>query len=402
MGVEREAALICAWLATYFIHSTLLLGAAWVSTRKLPPRFDTLSELIWRGALVLPILTALTQSVFSSIWPLGQANVGAIEYSPQPLTISHVPWWVWIGSATLWILVALAGLGQLYGCHRRLRREIADRTPVRGEVWRVVRPLVAMDDVRVSVVSDLAIPFALMREICLPSWLPGRMSNAELRAVIAHELSHVRRRDAFWRVATAAVRRTFFFQPLNWLAVTRLRELSECICDDEAVAATSAPVPLAAALERVARRARKDRPRLTLAPAMGGGAPLSLTVKRVGRILSMPTVRKRVRVGRTQQLGAVILVAMVAVAFAPRVTLPVIAFLRYTINAEDPAGHFTVTLEKGQVVGATVAGRALDQQEVRQNGASVQLLDRSGVLSLRMTPAGGIRWDARKPTVPGM
>ena len=399
MGVEREAALVCAWLATYFIHSTLLLSVAWVSTRRLPPRFDALSESIWRGALALPIMTALTQSVFSFIWRLGKSTVGGTEYSPQPLTIAHIPSWVWIGCATLWILGAFIGLGQLFACHRSLRRQIAKRASLNSESWRVVGPLVAADDVRVSVVHDLAIPFALMREICLPSWLPDRMSHAELRAVVAHELSHVRRRDAFWRAATAMVRRTFFFQPLNWVAVDRLRELSECICDYEAVAATSSPVPLAAALERVARRARKDRARLTLAPAMG--APVSLTVKRVGRILSMQTVPRRVRVGPPQQLGALIFAAVVAVIFAPRVKLPVIAFLRYTINAEDPVGNFSVTLEKGRVVGATIAGRALDQQEVRQNGASVQLLDRSRVLSLRMTPAGGIRWDARKPTAPG-
>ncbi|HYS69590.1 MAG TPA: M56 family metallopeptidase, partial [Gemmatimonadaceae bacterium] len=282
MGVERAAALICAWLATYFIHSTLLLGVTWVSTRRLPSRFDSLSELIWRGALVLPIVTALTQSVFPSIRLLEPANVGGIEYSPQPLAIMHVPSWVWIGGATLWLLGALAGLGQLIACHRRLRRQIADRTTLPGEVWRVISPLIARDDVRVSVVHDLAIPFALMREICLPSWLPDRMSHAELRAVVAHELSHVRRRDAFWRIATAAVRRAFFFQPLNWVAVTRLRELSECICDDEAIAAISSPVPLASALERVASRAITDRARLTLAPAMGGGggAPVSFTVKR--------------------------------------------------------------------------------------------------------------------------
>jgi len=406
MGVERAAALICGWLATYFIHSTLLLGVTWVSTRRLPSRFDSLSELIWRGALVLPIVTALTQSVFPSIRLLEPANVGGIEYSPQPLTIMHVPSWVWIGGATLWLLGALAGLGQLIACHRRLRRQIADRTTLPGEVWRVIRPLIATDDVRVSVVHDLAIPFALMREICLPSWLPDRMSHAELRAVVAHELSHVRRRDAFWRIVTAAVRRAFFFQPLNWVAVTRLRELSECICDDEAIAATSSPVPLASALERVASRAIKDRAGLTLAPGMGGGggggAPVSFTVKRIGRILSMQTVPQRVRVALPQQIVALIFAAMVAVFYAPRVTLPVIGFLRYTIDAQDPAGHFTVTLEKGRVVGATIAGRALEQQEVRQNGASIQLLDRSGVLSLRMTPAGGIRWDARKSTVPGM
>ena len=94
--------------------------------------------------------------------------------------------------------------------------------------------------------------------------------------------------------------------------------------------------------------------------------------------------------------------ATLAVLFAPRVTLPSLAFLRYTINAEDPAGPFTVTVEKGHVVGATIAGRQLQSRQVRQNGASLELVDGTNVLSLRMTSEGGIRWNARKPITPPM
>ena len=394
MDVERTAALVCAWLATYFVHSTLLLGAAWLTTRKLPTRLDGLSEMVWRGALVLPVVTTVVQGLFSPGGGLGQAPIGAVEYTPQPLAVTLVPAWMWIGGATVWIVGALAGLGQLYVCHRRLQRQIAGRTTLPQEIRSVVAPVLDYD-VRVSLVHGLAIPFALTREICLPEWLADRMDGAELRAVVAHELAHVRRRDAFWRIATAALRRCFFFQPLNWIAFARLRELSECICDDEAVAATKSAVPLAAALETVARRAHRHRALFTLAPAMG--APVSLTVRRIGRILSAPVAAPRVRVGRARQASALVIAASAAVLFAPRVRLPVIAFMRYTINGEDPAGPFTVILQNGRVVSATVAGRTLLPQQVRQSGSTVRLLDRSGVLSLQMTPGGGIKWDPRKP-----
>ncbi|MGH7605169.1 MAG: hypothetical protein ACRENK_14395 [Gemmatimonadaceae bacterium] len=59
-----------------------------------------------------------------------------------------------------------------------------------------------------------------------------------------------------------------------------------------------------------------------------------------------------------------------------------------------------MTLERGRVVGATIGLHQLDARQVRQDGASLQLVDRATVLSLRMTPDGGIEWKARKPVVP--
>ena len=401
MSVEHAAALVCAWLATYFIHSTLLLGGAWIATVKLPPCWDRISESIWRAALGLPIVTALAQQLFSASLNIGSATVGGIGYTPQPLTTSQVPEPVWIGVAIIWIVGAALGLGQLYVCHRALRFQIENKTPLLSHWLDLLAPIDGIKRTRVSLVQDLAIPFALSGEICLPAWVVDRLNAEELRAVVAHEAAHVRRHDAFWRSASSVIVRSLFFQPLNWIAGDKLRELSECICDDEAVAATKSPIPLAAALETVATRVQRRRVHLAYAPAMG--APVSLTLRRVGRILSnSPDARRRVEVRRLPLAGALVTAAALAVLFAPRVTLPSLAFLRYTINAEDPAGPFTLTVEKGRVVGASIAGRQLQPRQVRQNGPSLELVDRASVLSLRMTPEGGIRWNARKPIAPPM
>ena len=401
MSVEHAAALVCASLATYFIHSTLLLGVAWITTVKLQSGFDRISELTWRAALGLPIATALAQQFFSPNLKIGSATVGGIDYTPQPLTTSHVPQTLWIGVATIWIVGAALGLSRLYLCHRALRLQTRNKKPLPSDWLDLLAPVDGVDSVHISLIQDLAIPLALSREICLPAWVVDRLSVEELCAVVAHEAAHVRRHDAFWRSASAAVVRGLFFQPLNWVAADKLRELSECICDDEAVAAMKSPIPLAAALETVATRVQGRRVHLAYAPAMGG--PVSPTLKRVGRILSSsPYARRRLEVRRLPLIGALVTAATLAVLFAPRVTLPSLAFLRYTINAEDPAGPFTVTVEKGHVVGATIAGRQLQSRQVRQNGASLELVDGTNVLSLRMTSEGGIRWNARKPITPPM
>ena len=398
MSAEHAAALVCAWLATYFIHSALLLGAAWTATRKLPSRLDGISELIWRAALGLPIASALVQQLIPRTIVLGAASVGGFGYVPPPLAASRVPAAIWIGVATIWILGMLFGLGQLYLCHCALHRQIEGRTSMSRDRRRLLD--VGAEGFEISLVRGLDVPFALAGEICLPEWVIDRLSAAEVRAVVAHEAAHVRRHDALCRAATAVAVRSFFFQPLNWVAASRLRELSECICDDEAVAAMESAIPLAAALEAVATTVHHRRAHLALAPAMG--APVSLTLRRMGRILGHHSAASRKKPGALQVAVFLVTAATVTILFAPRITLPSLAFLRYTISAEDPAGRFTVTVEKGRAVGATIAGQSLESRQLRQKGEILELTDRTSVLSLRMTPEGGIKWTARKPVASPM
>ena len=392
MSVEHFAALICAWLASYFINSTLMLGAAWFLTRRLSSRFDTVSELIWRLALCLPVITAIAQRLN----PLSSAQVVSISsfrFTPPAMTVSAVPTYLWVVVAAIWIAGAAIGLLQLGWLQRSLRRAISRRSSIDAARSTALRQLGGLGMTRVSIVEGLSVPLALANEICLPAWVVNGMDADEYRAVVAHELAHVRRRDAIWRPLAAAATRIFFFQPFNWLASERLRELSECICDAEAIAATKSTLPLASALEAVAVRNSRHVARLSLVPAMDAGR--SFTLKRVARILASSASRP-VKTSRWL-VAAVIAVGGAGVLLAPRVTLPDIAFLRYTINAQDPAGHFTLTVERGRVVGATIGGRLLPPAQVVQDGGAVKIIDPiTGVFSLRLTASGGIHWDPRK------
>ncbi|MGH7605168.1 MAG: M56 family metallopeptidase [Gemmatimonadaceae bacterium] len=249
MAVEHFAALACTWLATYFIHSTLMLAAVWIATGRSSSRFDRLAELAWRAALVLPIATSLTQQILSSSLAGGSVMRGAIDYTPSPLATSQIPAALWLGVTTVWMLAATLGLAQLYRGHRMLRRQAEVRAPLPKRYLDLLAGIEGIETIPIGLVGDLPIPFALRSEIVLPTWILDRLTVAELRAVVAHEVAHVRRCDAFWRCAASAVLRSFVFQPLNWIAESRLRELSECICDDEAVAATDSAISLAGALE---------------------------------------------------------------------------------------------------------------------------------------------------------
>lgn len=69
MVAELAALPVFAWLVTYALHSTLLLGAAWLVSRRLDPRALALRERLWKFAVLGGFATAAVQ-VGAGIDPL--------------------------------------------------------------------------------------------------------------------------------------------------------------------------------------------------------------------------------------------------------------------------------------------------------------------------------------------
>jgi len=75
------------------------------------------------------------------------------------------------------------------------------------------------------------------------------------RAVIAHELAHIRHYDHWVNLVQIAAQAVNFFNPLSWILNQKLRYYSELSCDDRAVAAVKLnPVRYAKFLVRIAER----------------------------------------------------------------------------------------------------------------------------------------------------
>lgn len=62
-----------------------------------------------------------------------------------------------------------------------------------------------------------------------------------IRSILSHELAHVRRHDWLVQMAAEVLRAIYWFNPLLWLACTRLRRDSEHACDDAALNLGIAP-----------------------------------------------------------------------------------------------------------------------------------------------------------------
>jgi beta-lactamase regulating signal transducer with metallopeptidase domain len=370
-------------LLTYLVHSTVLLGGAWIAGRVLGERRLALQEALLRAALLGGFATAALQ-VSLGFEPLGgvlrlpsavpaegagsrAAAVGppslpahahaeaptgapapARPVRPRPMGFVIVPaeptWaerasaMAWRlgatrwreGLALAWLSLAAFALARLAVASRRLERLLRDRQALPGgalapQVAAVGDALGLPAPLRISAAPRLSVPLAtgvLRPEVCLPKRAVVELGPDEQVALCAHELAHVRRRDPAWILAARLAESVAPLQPLNAWARRRLQDVAECLSDDLAVSVSARPLGLARSLVDVASWTL-DEPALLPAAAAGALAARSRLGHRVERL--MDPVR---RLERPRRL---LLPAAAAVVLATALVTPVVSG-----SARDP------------------------------------------------------------------
>jgi bla regulator protein blaR1 len=82
----------------------------------------------------------------------------------------------------------------------------------------------------------------IVRPVLLwPAEISGRLQDAHLKAILAHEVQHVRRRDNLTATLHMIVEAIFWFHPLVWWLGARLVEERERACDEEVLELGSSP-----------------------------------------------------------------------------------------------------------------------------------------------------------------
>ena len=161
-----------------------------------------------------------------------------------------------------WILGASFGLVRLAVSLYRLHRLRGTCSPVnpsaldpalQSELSKIQR----LRRVRLCVSSAVRVPAVLgcFRPIvAFPAWALAELPVDQLRAVLLHELAHLRRYDDWTNLAQKLLKALLFFHPAVWFIESRLTLEREMACDDAVLATNFAPRAYAQSLVNLAEK----------------------------------------------------------------------------------------------------------------------------------------------------
>src|SRR3954470_7638450 len=139
--------------------------------------------------------------------------------------------------------IVVAGLRSAWRLERS-RRQLLRSLPVVGVLPHTGAPLVVDDDRALAFCTGYLRPRAYVSSGAL-----AQTSAEELRAVLAHEHEHRRRRDPLRQACATVLCVALFFLPVLGALSERSAALADLLADDAAVEASGGdPAPLAAAM----------------------------------------------------------------------------------------------------------------------------------------------------------
>ncbi len=242
-------------LVAWSVQAGLIAAAATAISRLVPIDAAPVRYAWWRAVLVVALVLPVLQPwqpiglLPAGLLPIDEplpviAEASAVAFGPAgtPATPARAP--LQPSTAAAGVLVAgvllrLAWIG--IGLVRLQRLRTAGEpalTSAAPDSLQQIRDAGAS----VRYVPGLRQPvtFGVRRPVVLlPEALAG-MAPAIQRAVLVHELWHIRRRDWPWSLAEEGVRAALWFHPAVWYLVSRVQSAREEVVDELSVLATNA------------------------------------------------------------------------------------------------------------------------------------------------------------------
>ena len=226
-------------IATRFVKRPAVVHALWllvlVELLSVPVLRVAVPSALVPGMWSGPFHTAQTALPPGSVTPPapdGQVLPAVAASSTRLIRWGAIVTATWLGGAILVLALAF---------HRCLRfaRLLRTASPAHGslatEAASVAARLGVSSCPEVRVVRVVMSPMLWFAgrspQLLLPKGLLHRLQTAELQALLAHELAHLRRRDHWVRWFELIVGALFWWHPVVWWARRRMRTAEEGSCD---------------------------------------------------------------------------------------------------------------------------------------------------------------------------
>ena len=388
MGGGGMTGLLLQIGATKLAVSIVLACAVWMVHRRV--RSPAVSYPLWLLVLVtllipavvaLPVLPAKLVAT-ATVPAAGTLDVVFAEVAADPEAGPRFGAFLQPGLAILWLVGTLALL--VWTAVRTIRfRRTLTRALRPAPAWLQRQAAEIGRDLGLSRMPELNIADARVTpmvwwsggkvRVLIPAFLLTGTSREELRAMLAHELAHVRRRDHLVRWLEWLACAVFWWNPVAWWARRQLQIAEEACCDRLAVdAGRSCPKTYANALLRVVASTSIPpgvRPLLPASAAGGVGRTQALE-RRIRMIVSTRTRAPAPRWLRATGRVALLCALPLGLIYCDWATAP--------MAADDEAGVDPV--EAAAVVGTDELHVGANEALVGANEALVrayQLLVRS-------------------------
>jgi RND family efflux transporter MFP subunit len=215
-------------------------------------------------------------------------QVSAPFASNSPILTTPNRDWLAIAILAIWVCGFAAIVLMRLRDWRRIRAAVRASTPV-----KIPAPI------EIRAASGLLEPgvVGIFRpNLLIPAGILERLSADQFKAVLAHELRHVRRRDNLTSAIHMMVEAIFWFHPLVWWIGSRLVDERERACDEEVLRQGSAPGVYAECIVQVCKN-YVESPLTCAAGVMGSDLKKRIQMILAGRIAPELNFAKRIALG---------------------------------------------------------------------------------------------------------
>jgi TonB family protein len=262
-ALRRRSAAVRHWilLSTLFSAAAApvvgLLTPSWSIPATLPPASERAAVVnVSFGPVSTPEAPASPATVPAS---------GSSSAMSHVITTAAVPVWLLGIAANLsLLLIGMFRLTRLRSTHARIDPSITESITRVSALFGLQRRVTMIRSTRRAVIVTWG---ALNPKVVVPADV-DEWPHERLDVVLAHEVAHITRGDWLAQTAAEVCTAIYWFNPLFWVACTRLRYESERACDDMVMNMGVTSQVYATELLEIARSFGRHRQPWLPAPAM--------------------------------------------------------------------------------------------------------------------------------------